>query len=202
MPNYSNVNFVAVAAVVIPAGAIISQDSGLIDEAQMLVCDGKAVDQRYKDDEEILEAFNPPEGWSYQWIGQPTTWRRAKGEIVTLVVVPFGDGFGTTSCGLAYEIDQVGVADAFSDHDFENMATLAKARLVERNNSPEYSRQLRQYNRDTNPLKPIDAENYTAHLVLAYSYDVYGDSYYNDYDVSINFLGQVDLDKIALLEAK
>lgn len=202
MPSYKNYDLVHVAAMIIPAGSIIDGNStwsgimvygaGGQDETQM-------VDGDYFDETDgVFEEFTPPENWIYKHIVGENYWFKALQDCVVLDISAFGNGFGSVSCGLDYEIRNAGLMDTFhmdtSYSEFKNMADLAKEELAKHRLTPGY-RYRRQYRNDE-PIQPLDIEESQVHLVLVYNYTSVVDDYNHECDVYIEYMGQLDMTKI------
>lgn len=200
MPSYSNVDLLAVDAVVVPKGSLIPIARLLNDFNVVAYGDDLSVIHPDDFDTEDFTEFKPPDGWQYSVVTDDE-WCRTTFEMVLLNVTPFGDGFGLSGSGLEYEIDAVGLFDALDLSEYQSIAKLAVKRLDEDKTGKGYL--WRRWIKDgkSDPLQPFGREDFEVHLVLAYRYGTYIDDYNNECDVTIEYIGEVDLDKISIKES-
>jgi hypothetical protein len=200
MPSYKNLELVAVSALVIPVGSIVDAHetwSGVL----VYNDDGKdhleTVSGDYVDDgSDAVEEFLPPDKWYFNHTGgdQGNKWFKAIEDCVVLDINAFGNGFGTVSCGIDFEITQTGLIDAFQEEDFKQLADLAKSKLAAYKLTPEY-RLRRRYGQDE-PIKPLDFEDNQVNMVLVYRYTSVIDDYNHECDVYIEFQGELEMEML------
>ncbi len=202
MPHYKSYDLVHVTAMIIPAGSIVDGNhmwSGVIvygsggqDEIEQMYED-------YLDEADgVFEVFTPPDKWLYKHTVDENHWFKALRDCVVLDIEAFGDGFGSVSCGIDFEISNNSLLDTFhidkNHSEFKDIADLAKAKLDKYRKSPAY-RYRRQYH-SSEPIQPLDIEESQVHLVLVYSYTSVIDDYNNECDVYIEYVGQLNMDAL------
>lgn len=202
MPSYKDYDLVHVAAMIIPTGSIIdgnSMWSGVIVWGSGSEQETSPVYEDYFEETDgVFEVFTPPAGWIYNHLSGGNNWYKALQDCVILDISAFGDGFGSVSCGIDFEISNASLMDTFhmdkSYNEFKNMADLAKEALAKHKLTPGY-RYRRQYRNDE-PIQPLDVEENQIHLVLVYNYTSVIDDYNNECDVYIEYVGQLDMSKL------
>lgn len=199
MLGYSSYELVAVDAIVIPAGSVIP-DSDLRMDA-LIFHDNNEVVPVYDDfadeDPDSFEVFEQPKNWVFNYMSHNEKFVTVKRDCTILEVSAFGDGVGSVSSGIDFEINNGSLFDAFSadekDSAFKLWSDLARRNLAKYKSSPGYKYGRRKYDYPDEAVIPLDVEDQEIHLVLVYKYTSHVDDYNQECDVYIEYQGQLDM---------
>lgn len=199
MPIYPSYELVAVDAIVIPAGSVISELDLHMDA--VVFHDNNEVVPVYEDfadeDPDSFGAFDQPSNWIFNYMDRNEKFITVKRDCTILGISAIGDGVGSVSCGIDFEISNNSLFDAFDasekNNAFKLWSDLAIKNLLKHKSSPGYRYSHRRYDYPSEPVIPLDVEDQEIHLVLVYKYTSVIDDYNNECDVYIEYQGQLDM---------